>query len=73
MCPMARMCMKTIEKRPFGWLLMLPGVLLIIVGVLIVVEPKTLVWVMAAALILLGVMVLTMAGFIRKVGARPRS
>lgn len=71
-CPMARMCMGMMEKRPFGWLLMLPGVLLIVVGVLIVVEPKILVWLIAAAAVLLGIMLLTMATFIRKAGARLR-
>jgi hypothetical protein len=35
MCPMAKMCMGMTEKRPSGLLLMLPGVLLIVVGVLI--------------------------------------
>lgn len=72
MCPMARMCMGMTEKRPAGFLLMLPGILMIAVGVLIVVEPKILVWLVAAASVLLGIMLLMIAGFIRKMGARLR-
>lgn len=66
MCPMAKMCMGMMERRPSGLLLMFPGVLLIGVGVLIVIEPKILVWLMAVASVLLGSMLLVMAGFIRR-------
>lgn len=72
MCPMAKMCMGMTAKRPSGFVLMLPGVLLIVVGVLIVIEPKILVWLMAAAAVLLGIMLLVMASFIRKIGAQLR-
>jgi hypothetical protein len=60
------------EKRPSGLLLMLPGVLLIVVGVLIVIEPRILVWLMATASVLLGIMLLMMAGFIRRMSAQLR-
>lgn len=70
MCPMAKMCMGMMEKRSSGVLLMLPGVLLIGLGALIVIEPKILVWLTAAASVFLGVMLLAMAGFIRKIGAQ---
>jgi hypothetical protein len=70
MCPMARMCIGMMGKRPSGLLLILPGVVLIVVGVLIVIEPKTLIWLMAAASVLVGIMLLMMATFIRKVGVR---
>ncbi|MDH3469033.1 MAG: hypothetical protein OES26_24640 [Gammaproteobacteria bacterium] len=69
MCPMARMCGGMMKKRSSGWLLMLPGILLIILGVLIFVEPQILVWFIAAATILMGIMLLMMAGFIRRMGA----
>lgn len=72
MCPMAKMCVGMTEKRPSGLLLMLPGFLLIVVGVLIVIEPKILVWLMATASVLLGIMLLVMASFIRKIGAQLR-
>ena len=68
MCPMGRMCTGMMRKKSSGWFLMLPGILLIVVGVLIVVEPRILVWSIAAAAILFGIMMLMMAGFIRKMG-----
>lgn len=67
MCPMAKMCAGITQKRPSGLLLMLPGVVLIVVGGLIAIEPKILVWLMAAASVLLGIMLLMMASFIHKV------
>lgn len=72
MCPMAKMCSGMTRKRPSGLLLMLPGLVMIVVGVLIVIEPGILVWLVAIACVLVGVMLLTMASFIRKMGARPR-
>lgn len=71
-CPMAKMCIGMMGKRPAGLLLMLPGVFLITLSVLIVIEPRILVWLMAAASLLLGVMLLVMATFIRKIGAQLR-
>jgi uncharacterized membrane protein HdeD (DUF308 family) len=70
MCPMAKMCAGI--TRPSGLLLMLPGIVLIVVGVLIAIEPKILVWLMAAASVLLGIILLMTASFIRKVGAQLR-
>lgn len=72
MCPMGKMCMGMMKKLSYSWFLMLPGILLILLGVLIVVEPRILVWFIAAATILFGIMMLMMAGFIRKIGAERR-
>ena len=72
MCPMGKMCMGMMKKPSSSWFLMLPGILLIILGVLIVVDPRILVWFIAAAVILFGIMMLMMAGFIRKMSAERR-
>jgi hypothetical protein len=72
MCPMAKMCMGMMEKRPSRFLLTLPGGLFIVLGVLIVVEPKILVWLIATASVLMGIMMLMMAGFIRRIGGQMR-
>jgi len=69
-CPMANMCMGMMQRRLPSFLLMLPGISLIVVGVLIVIEPSILVWLMAAASVLLGIMLLMMAGFIRRMGTQ---
>lgn len=72
MCSMSKMCMGMMGKRPSGLLLMLPGILLIAVGALIVIEPQILVWLLAAGSVLLGIMLLLMAGLIRGMGTQPR-
>jgi uncharacterized membrane protein HdeD (DUF308 family) len=69
MCPMAKACRGMTEKPFAGLILLIPGVVLIVLAVLIVIEPKILVWLVAALFVLLGVMMLTMANFIRKLGA----
>lgn len=66
MCPMAPMCKGLAEKSGVGFLLMIPGFLLVLVGVLIIFEPKILVWLVASVSILIGIMMIFFANFIRK-------
>jgi len=73
MCPMATMCGRMMERPPSGFLLMLPGSLLIIAGVLIFVEPRILVWLAATVSVLFGIMMLVMANLIRRFGVRLRN
>ena len=40
MCPMASMCKGMARKPGYGYMLMVPGILFIIVGILIIFEPK---------------------------------
>ena len=67
MCPMATMCTGMMEKPPSGVLLMLPGSVLVVAGVLTFVEPRILVWLVG---ILIGIMLLVMTAFIRSLGRR---
>jgi hypothetical protein len=69
MCPMASMCKGMATKPLSGSLLMIPGILLVLIGVLIIIEPRILVWLIASASILIGVMMLFFANFIRKMSA----
>lgn len=64
MCPMAKMCGRMMEKPRSGSFLMLPGALLILLGVLIIVEPRVAVWLAGAFAILMGMMFFTMARFL---------
>ena len=73
MCPMAKMCEGMMKKPSTGYSAMGAGILLIIVGALIFVEPRILVWLAGAALVFIGVMLLMMARFIRRLGARSTS
>lgn len=69
-CPMAQTC-KGMMERPFsGLMMMVPGLLFIALGVLIVVWPAVLAWLVAAASILAGGAMLIMASFMRRIGAR---
>ncbi len=70
---MGKACKGMMEKSSSGVVLLLPGILFIALGVLIVIEPGVLVWVMATAFVLLGSMMMMMAGFIRKIGTRFQS
>ena len=64
MCPMAKMCGRMMEKPPSGAILMLPGALLIALGVLIFLEPRIVVWLAGAVAILMGIMFFMMARFV---------
>jgi hypothetical protein len=72
MCPMAKTCKGMINKPPSGLLAMLAGAVLIAVGMLIIVEPRMLVWIVGAAFVLFGIMLLIMATFIRRLGVQLR-
>ena len=73
MCPMASMCGGMMKTPHSGFLLMLPGAVLIVVGVLIFLEPAILVWLMGTASVLLGIMFLMMARFMRRIGGQLRN
>jgi hypothetical protein len=72
-CPMAGMLNGVTAKPSSGLLLMLPGLVLVVVGVLIIIEPRVLATLMAVTSILLGIVLLTFATFLRRLGARIRS
>ena len=70
MCPMAETCKGMMEKPFSGVKLIVPGLVFIALGVLIVFEPRILAWIIAAAFVLIGIMMLMMAGFVRRIGAK---
>ena len=71
MCPMASMCSRLSTRPASRFLLMLPGVLLVLIGVAIAIQPQVLVWLAAAAAVLLGVVMLAMAGLVYRLAAKP--
>ena len=73
MCPMASMCKGMMEKPPSGFLAMLAGAVLIVLGMLISVEPRMLVWLMGSVFVLFGIALLMMANFLRRLGAQARN
>ena len=66
MCPMAKMCGRMMEKPHSGSFLVLPGALLILLGVLIFIEPRLAAWLAGGIAILIGTMLFMMARFIGK-------
>ncbi|UCH72627.1 MAG: hypothetical protein JSU82_09525 [Rhodospirillales bacterium] len=70
MCPMAEMCRGMMRRPLSNVTLMIPGIVLIALGILIVLEPRILAWLIAVAFILIGVMSFMMARFVRRMGAR---
>lgn len=66
-CPMSGMCKGMMKRGAWsGWLLLLPGVLLVAGGLLVILMPKVLVWLLGGSAILMGVMSLFMANWMRR-------
>lgn len=68
MCPMAGMCRRMMKQSRPRYALVIPGILLIILGLTVLVEPRILVWLVAIALIMLGSAILMMTKLIRSIG-----
>jgi len=66
MRPMASMCKGIAEKPRSRVLLVIPGLVLLVVGVLILLEPKVLIWLMGAVTIVFGMLFLLMGNFIHR-------
>jgi len=70
MCPMAKMCEGMMNRPKSGFLMSIPGLVLIIFGMAIILYPKILVWLIGIALIAMGLAMLTMVNFMRNSGKR---
>jgi len=70
MCPMAETCKGMMEKPGFGFMFIVPGIVFVILGIAVLIEPQILAWLVAIALIFMGIAMLMMAGFMRRIGKR---
>ena len=70
MCPMAETCKGMMEKPFSGLALVVPGIVLIVLGVSVLIEPRILLWLVAIALIVMGVTMLMLSRFMGKIGRR---
>ena len=70
MCPMAETCKGMIEKPGSSYWMIVPGAIFIVLGVAIIVYPQILAWLVAIALIVMGVAMLMMVNFMRGIGRR---
>jgi uncharacterized membrane protein len=62
------MCQGMMKKRHSRLVLLLPGLLFILLGIVILIEPRVLVWLIAAIVILFGVLFMMMGSFIHRMG-----
>lgn len=70
MCPMAETCKGMMKKPLGGFALIIPGIILVILGIAVLIEPRILLWLVAVALIVMGIAMLVLSNFMRKVGER---
>ena len=70
MCPMAETCKGMMEKPGSGLWMKIPGILFIALGVFIILYPQILAWLIAIALIGMGIAILMMTNFMRGIGKR---
>ncbi|MFQ5845408.1 MAG: hypothetical protein ACE5JG_10525 [Planctomycetota bacterium] len=68
-CPMGAMCRGMMGKKP-GFLPMAPGLVFVIAGALILIEPRVLVWLVGVASVLLGLLLILLVWRLRRHGAR---
>jgi uncharacterized membrane protein HdeD (DUF308 family) len=69
---MAGACKEMMQKPRFGFMLSGPGIVFIILGVVILIEPRILLWFVALALIAMGIAMLMFARLVRKSGDQIR-
>ena len=70
MCPMAETCKGMMEKPLSSFVLIVPALVLIALGVVVLVEPRILVWLVALALVAMGIAVLMLGRFLREVAGK---
>ena len=69
-CPMSATCKKMMEKPASRFCVVTPGIIFIILGLTIVVFLKILAWLVALALIVMGIAMLMMVNFMQDIGKR---
>jgi len=70
MCPMARTCKGMIEKPGSRIWMIIPGLIFIALGVAIILYPQILAWLVAIALLVIGLAMLMMVNSMRNIGKR---
>jgi uncharacterized membrane protein HdeD (DUF308 family) len=65
MCPMAETCRSMMSRSRPGTMLLIPGIMLILLGLAVIIEPRLLVWLIGLSFIAMGCMVLICSRFMR--------
>ncbi len=69
-CPMAKACRGMMARPLAGMFMRIPGIAFIVMGVLIFIWPVILPWLVAAGCIMMGIAMLIMPSFMRRMGSR---
>ena len=69
-CPMAKACKAMTEKPGTRLWSLIPGLVFVALGIAIILYPNILVWLVAIALIVMGLAMLMMVNFMRGFGKR---
>ncbi len=69
-CPMAGACKGMMEKPSTSLWMIIPGLIFVALGIAIILYPQILVWLVAIALIVVGLAMLMMVNFMRSFGKR---
>lgn len=69
-CPMAKACKGMMEKPRTSLWMIVPGLFFVALGIAIILYPQILVWLVAIALIVMGLAMLMMVNFMRSFGKR---
>ena len=68
MCPMAGTCKKMMNKPFSGMMLTAPGIVFIVLGIAVLVEPRILAWLIAIVFIAMGAGMLMVGRLMRDAG-----
>ncbi len=69
-CPMAKACKEMTERPRTSLWMIVPGLIFVALGIAIILYPQILVWLVAIALIVMGLAMLMMVNFMRGFGKR---
>ena len=69
-CPMAETCKGMMERPGTSLWMIIPGLVFVVLGIAIIVYPQILAWLVSLALIVVGLALLAMVSFMRRMGKR---
>jgi uncharacterized membrane protein HdeD (DUF308 family) len=69
-CPMAETCKGMMEKPSTSLWMIVPGLVFVVLGIAIILYPQILAWLVSLALIVVGLAMLAMVSFMRRMGKR---
>jgi uncharacterized membrane protein HdeD (DUF308 family) len=68
MCPMATVCRGMLERPTSRFVMTIPGIVFVVLGITVFIEPRILAWLVAVAFIVMGIIMLIVTLFMRRVG-----